>query len=677
MTLESGLEEAIALCSTEWLKSLLRELLPQVVGVTDTAAGHRQAQQWDALVKERMAQRGLKSLSQQKNPITDVRRVLKAIDPNHPALADVGFSPEQWTEINMPSEQAVAQRSAKPIDEPNEIARRAAVLLQSDSWSELAAGLAVATGRRAAEVIQTAQFRKASDWSVWFSGAVKRRGEPVELMFELPTLVEADSVISATERLRSRLDTEGMSNREINRAYSHAIAQACDRSFADVVPSREGKDNLYTHLFRSVYSTIATFWFCPPAVPELEFRAAIQGHYKVLEEGQTELRRSLAASRHYFDYEISDQVIAAHQGRRKGVRLGEPGVEVISAFGMADAVESDRTEQGRSHTRPAAETLETAPHTEETEEEVVMSRIGISESDKQRVLSLQDELGLGTQQDTMQMILDAADAAISLANQLGCQPFELAERVDGLGQQLDDQQRQNGQLRAKLAEAEKMGGGAGTSQVIEQSLAMAHEFNAHLKQENERLRVQLAQASDEAQALREQLVRFEAAQQQLHQLQQLLGGAINGQGARPQSSGVVSQPDRQPVPVTEAGRTSAVAGHQQRAAQTTATASPMRAGAATQEPNYSDQVEREIANLIREIMQYNDQQARDDSERWLINQSTLKQLSTRNQSIIKRVLEGQMADALKEHHDTYGLHGRMANRGKDIELLKAALGIQK
>ena len=689
MTLDQELEEAIALCSTEWLKSLLRELLPLVVDVADTADGHKQAQQWDALVKERMSQRGLRTISQQKNPITDVRRVLKAIDAAHPALADVGFTPDEWTEINMPSEQAVAQRSAKPIDEPDEIARRAAVLLHSDSWSELAAGLAVTTGRRAAEVIQTAQFEQASDWSVWFSGAVKRRGEPVALKFELPTLVEANSVISATRRLRSLLDTEGMSNREINRAYSHAIAQACDRTFDDLVPAREGKDNLYTHLFRSVYSTIATFWFCPPETPELEFRAAIQGHYKVLEEGQTELRRSLAASRHYFDYEISDRVIAAHHGQRKGVRLGEPGVEMVAVFSPADA---DRTEQGQSRTRlpevdrtergrtqPAAETSGTAPHTEETQEEVVMSRIGITESDKQRVLSLQGELGLGTQQDTMQLILDAADAAISLADGLGCQPIELGEQVDGLAQQLDDEQRQNGQLQAKLAEAEKMVGGGSTDKVIEQSLAMAHEFNAHLKQENERLRGQLAQASNEAQELREQLVRFEAAQHQLQQLQQLLGGAMGGQ-ATPKSGSAISQPGRQSVPVKETVRSSAVAGQQQRVAQTTATTSPMKAIAAhkpPQEPNYSEQVEREIANLIREIMQYNDQQAKDDSERWLINQSTLKQLSTRNQSIIKRVLEGEMAQELQEHHDNYGLHGRMANRGKDIETLKAALGIRK
>ena len=280
-------EKALEQCSTQWLKTLLREFLPQIIDLPSTLAGHQQAGRWDALIKGKMAQRGLETPAQQKNPITDVRQVIKAIDPQHPALDEVGFTKEEWTDINMPSEQAVGSRTAKPISDPEEIARRAALLLKSNSWNEIAAGLAVVTGRRAAEVMQTAQFEQASQWSVWFTGALKRRGEAVELRFEIPTLVKAASIISATKRLRRAVDTSGMSNREINQAYSHAIAQACNRTFSDLVPSREGKDNLYTHLFKSVYSTIATFWYCPPEVPELEFRAAVQGHYQILEEGQT------------------------------------------------------------------------------------------------------------------------------------------------------------------------------------------------------------------------------------------------------------------------------------------------------------------------------------------------------------------------------------------------------
>ena len=637
-------EKALEQCSTQWLKTLLREFLPQIIGLPNTPAGHQQAEQWDALIKGRMAQRGLETPTQQKNPITDVRQVIKTINPQHPALDKVGFTKEEWTEINMPSEQAVGRRTAKPIADPEELARRAALLLNSDSWSEIAAGLAVVTGRRAAEVMQTAQFEQASPWSVWFTGALKRRGEEVELRFEIPTLVKATSVIAATKRLRRAVDTEGMSNREINRAYSHAIAQACDRTFSDLVPSREGKDNLYTHLFRSVYSTIATFWYCPPEVPELEFRAAVQGHYQILEEGQTELRRSLAASRHYFDYEIADKMIAAHKGQRKGVKLERSGVEVISAFKPQEEVKP--------------------------QEDIVMSRIGITEDDKQRVLAIQEEMSIGTQQDTMQVILDVADTAISLSGVLDCQPVEVAGRVEELREALEKQQRENRELQAKLAEAEQMvgvAGGSSTNKVIEQSLAMAHEFNAHLKAENERIRQELSTANSEMGQLRSQLSRFEASQQQLTQLQQLLNGGIGGMPMAPAQPVAHAQPVARSV--TQPQGVQSVAAPQVR---TTVEERPVE-----KEETYADKTEREIANLIREIMQYNDQQANDDSERWLINQSTLKQLSTRSQTIIKRVLEEVMADELQAHHDKYGLYGRRANVGKDIETLKAALGIRR
>ena len=76
------------------------------------------------------------------------------------------------------------------------------------------------------------------------------------------------------------------------------------------------------------------------------------------------------------------------------------------------------------------------------------------------------------------MILDTADTVIALANELDCQPVEVGEWVAGLSQQVQT-------LQAKLAEAERMPSmgtsSAGTNKVIEQSLAMAHEFNRHLK----------------------------------------------------------------------------------------------------------------------------------------------------------------------------------------------------
>ena len=83
--------------------------------------------------------------------------------------------------------------------------------------------------------------------------------------------------------------------------------------------------------------------------------------------------------------------------------------------------------------------------------------------------------------------------------------------------------------------------------------------------------------------------------------------------------------------------------------------------------------QREINRFIDSLIEFNTEQAQTDSERWQINQSVLKQLSTRSQDIIKRVLESR-TDVM-EHHDQFGLHGRRCNVGKKIDELKHNIGL--
>jgi hypothetical protein len=166
-----------------------------------------------------------------------------------------------------------------------------------------------------------------------FTGALKRRGETVELSFEIPTLTTADRVCQALEMVRRALpQAQQMAPNTINGQFAPAVASACDKHFAGLIPSRGDGESLYTHLFRSVYATIAVFWYCPPTVDPTEFKAAIQGHFQILDEKNPQQRRSLAASRHYSDFEIADEVIARYQGKRKGIKLGVAGVEPIQAF---------------------------------------------------------------------------------------------------------------------------------------------------------------------------------------------------------------------------------------------------------------------------------------------------------------------------------------------------------
>ena len=354
---EIDLTEAIAKARTEWLKNWLSEHLPEIASLEDTPSDHNKAREWDTMAKEMMKERGLVTPEQQKNRITDIRNALSTLNPNHPALADVGFTTEQWETINRPSEQRVSDRPTKFLHDPDEIVQKAISLLDSHDWYDLAAGLAVLTGRRCAEILQTAKFEYKSAYSVTFTGALKRRNEPVTLQFEIPTLAPANIVIEALAKLRDWVDTTELDNRGINNKYAHAVIKSCDRHFQALVPTRDGEDNLYTHLFRAVYATIATHWYCPPNVPELEFRAYIQGHFKILDEQNPDLRRSLAASRNYFDYKIADG--KGNVDGRLGIKLSQPDVVVVQAFERYyqtptsdDAPQTPKTKIDDNHHQP-------------------------------------------------------------------------------------------------------------------------------------------------------------------------------------------------------------------------------------------------------------------------------------------------------------------------------------
>jgi hypothetical protein len=328
------LEAALVHARTGWLKDWLVENLPEIVKGGDSPKDIDRYIQWDLIAKEMMAGRGLEKPEQQKNRLTDIRNAIKSLDPKHPALKYVGFTKEEWEKINRAGDDAVSKRPTLFIENPIAIVGRAEELLNSRDWYDLAAGLAVLTGRRCAEVMKTAVFEYKTPYSVIFTGSLKRRDEKVPLVFEIPTLCKAEWVIETIAKLRAWMPTEGMTKVEVNNNYAGAIIKSCDRHFTGLVPPREdesGKDNnLYTHLFRAVYATIAAHWFCPPRLPEGEFKAYIQGHFQITDEADPTLRNNISSGRHYSDYAIGDGL--GNRDGRLGIRLGEPDVVVVEAF---------------------------------------------------------------------------------------------------------------------------------------------------------------------------------------------------------------------------------------------------------------------------------------------------------------------------------------------------------
>lgn len=340
MKISDGLlKEAASMGRAKWLRKYLVENLGSL------ESGDADYQRWFDSLITLMESRELREPTQQKDYLSDVRNSIKVLDPNHPALAVIDFDKATWIQINNQNSDRIAQRATKFIDDPDAIVKRATTLLNSYVWSEIAAGLAVLTGRRCTEIIKTAEFTYKTNYSVVFSGSLKRKQEAIECIFEIPTLCEAQLVIKAIKSLREKLGKEikVLSKRQINSRFSSAVAKQCDRYFSELVPPRDDKDNLYTHLFRAIYGTIASFWYCPAIVPEMEFRAAIQGHYQILDEENPTLRRSLAANRNYFDYKISDG--KGNVDGRLGIKLNLPSVKVIEQFANYHAHSSGYQQQ--------------------------------------------------------------------------------------------------------------------------------------------------------------------------------------------------------------------------------------------------------------------------------------------------------------------------------------------
>jgi hypothetical protein len=317
----------------KWLTSLLNRYLPMVEHLTNDQSGIEAATTAAQWMKGQWVSRGLVALPQQRNPMTETRNFLKQmLGEDHVSLTAMNFTTEQWREMNNITSDRVEERNEnqKLITNPQAIVDKAVLLLHSHDWAEIAAGLAVLVGRRVTEVLSTMHLEPISEYSVQFTGALKRRGEPVELSFEIPTLCPASLVLKALKKLRSFVTTEEMNPGEVNAHYGAAVIRAGDKHFHDLIPLREGRDSLYTHLYRTIYAVIATHWYCPPGVTAMTFKAQIQGHFQVLEAPTDEIRRSYAASRHYDDYAIGTE-----QGEldgRHGIKLHQKGVQILQAF---------------------------------------------------------------------------------------------------------------------------------------------------------------------------------------------------------------------------------------------------------------------------------------------------------------------------------------------------------
>ncbi len=646
------IETAAANARTKWLRELLQERLPQLKN-DDTSY-----YDWFEHLISVMEGRGLIEPTQQKDYLSDVRNAIKVLDPEHPALDVVDFDKATWTQINNRASDRLESRTTKFISHPDAIVKRAEVLLKSYQWSQIAAGLAVVTGRRCTEVMQTAQFEYKSKYSVTFTGALKRKNEPIECVFEIPTLCEAKLVIDAIANLRDLLGDEikNLSKRQVASRYSRAVATKCDRYFAELVPPRFDKDNLYTHLFRAIYATIAAYWYCPPTVPEMEFRAAIQGHYQILDEKNPELRRSLAAGRNYFDYKISDG--AGNIDGRLGIKLHLFDVKVIEQFQSACSeattskfegqVQNKSTAKSKSKTNQSKSFSMMNESVSSQNSNVVIPSFFLS-----RLSAISNKLEL-TNAETIQALFTWTEMGLSLAERLEIDepnPQAVFETVASLQKQSNNQTALGNSLSAISPEAVVENTNSQKQQALFQLCNSVELLSQTISQlsfddgenvssaQNDKQPRSTAQKSSSP-AKKEQISVF--------------SGDKNPNNSARSNGNEGAKKNNRPPSIEPSGEST---------------------GKNKKKQQRTIEAERDINRAIDTVIEFNNAHGRSHQDKWYIGIGSIRTLTGRGDKVIRRVL--QQRKDVQQHHQLHQLDQSHNLKGRDATPIDEVIQLER
>ena len=581
-----------------------------------------------------------------------------------------------WTQINNRASDRLSERTTKFIDQPDAIVKRAEVLLKSYQWSEIAAGLAVVTGRRCTEVIQTAQFEYKSKYSVTFTGALKRKNEPIECVFEIPTLCEAKLVIDAIANLRDLLGEEikNLSKRQVASRYSRAVATKCDRYFAELVPPRFDKDNLYTHLFRAIYATIAAYWYCPPTVPEMEFRAAIQGHYQILDEKNPELRRSLAAGRNYFDYKISDG--AGNIDGRLGIKLHLSDVEVVEQFQSAwkEATTSKfEPQEQNKNTAKIARSKSFSMMNESVSSQ--NSNVVIPSFFLSRLSAISNKLEL-TNAETIQALFTWTEMGLSLAERLEIDepnPQAVFETVAGLQKQLNNQTALGNSLSAISPEAVVENTNSQKQQALFQLCNSVELLSQTISQFsfNDGEDVSSAQNANKPRSTKQKLsssakkeqINVSSGDKNTNNSDR--GMRSSASPARTYQAGEATSPvlssfaRRGTLDQSNDNEQSKKSNRQ----EDIEPSSKSTSNNGRKKQQRSIEAERDINRAIDTVIAFNNAHGRSHQEKWYIGIGSIRTLTGRGDKVIRRVL--QQREDIEQHHFSHQLDQSHNLKGRD------------
>ena len=336
-----------------WVRDRWMQELEPVLRTATTAQETQLRALWEGELHWWKTQRHLQGDSL-RNPITQVRALIGELEltelnswenprtgkREHIGLKVCNLSEGEWVQMNDRSRATTQERlnQTQLVRDPEGIVQRGVSLLFSQDWAEVVVGIALATGRRLAELVKTGMFVVKEPYTLWFEGQVKGRTRLQE-RYEIPTLVRAYLVVEAVAKVRRLVDCRELEVEQVSQKYGKAVNEAVERVYAEMIPARSDRERLSVHNLRTLYASIAVLWYAPDVVSEVNYKAYIHGHRFVLspevapgtsEDEVEQVRLNYASHANYDDYKLADA-----QGKldgRHGIRLGQPGVTVLDFF---------------------------------------------------------------------------------------------------------------------------------------------------------------------------------------------------------------------------------------------------------------------------------------------------------------------------------------------------------
>ena len=149
----------------------------------------------------------------------------------------------------------------------------------SQHWVDLTIFIAMASGRRAIEILKTGSFEKSKKNHVFFKGQAKTKTRDDAGSFIIPSLVSPKKLMDTHERLRSILDKEVFYDKNFNDLTNDEINGATAGRLNNKVKSIFDGDEFVFKDLRALYAKQASAKYHDPKKESLAvFYSSILGH---------------------------------------------------------------------------------------------------------------------------------------------------------------------------------------------------------------------------------------------------------------------------------------------------------------------------------------------------------------------------------------------------------------